>query len=203
MRLHQCVTVLPRASGDHTACLGPAPVIAASTAPASITRMRGGRTSCVLRRHTSPVTASPEPSPFVRLGLFVRKLGPEPPAARLASYVQRLRGYGFDCSPILRKFVACGAALTEEMVRHSAWCLASGTSAMNTTANDCHTHSLQWRTVSPHSMSIRRTCPAVCTVALATMVQPNTIRHSHTTTEQYAGPVTKPPFHLDIVVGTL
>ena len=80
-----------------------------------------------MRRHTSPVTASPEPSPFVRLGAFVRKLGAEPPAARLASYVQRLRGYGFDCSPILRKFVACGAALTEEMVRRGA-CLSFGIS---------------------------------------------------------------------------
>ena len=68
-------------------------------------------------RHTSSVTASPVPSAFVRLGSFVRRLGPEPPAARLASYVQRLRGYGFDCSPILRKFVACGVALTEDMVR--------------------------------------------------------------------------------------
>lgn len=78
-----------------------------------------GHTVCTRRRHTSSVTANPVPSAFVRLGSFVRRLGPEPPATRLASYVQRLRGYGFDCSPILRKFVACGAALTEDMVRLS------------------------------------------------------------------------------------
>ena len=75
------------------------------------------RKLCRERRHMSSVTANPVPSAFVRLGSFVRRLGPEPPATRLASYVQRLRGYGFDCSPILRKFVACGVALTEDMVR--------------------------------------------------------------------------------------
>ncbi len=79
----------------------------------------------------------------------MRKLGAEPPAARLASYVQRLRGYGFDCSPILRKFVACGAALTEEMVRRVGNCLGVGICGTwchaIKTAGDCLSHLLQYR----------------------------------------------------------
>ena len=69
------------------------------------------------RRHVSAVPAAPRPLPLRRLGAFVSGVGAPPDAGQLAAYIQRLRGYGFDASPIIRKFLACGAALTEDLVR--------------------------------------------------------------------------------------
>lgn len=44
-------------------------------------------------------------------------MGAPPDTGQLATYIQRLRGYAFDASPILRKFLACGVPLTEDLVR--------------------------------------------------------------------------------------
>ena len=59
---------------------------------------------------------SPQPRAFRRLGDFVEEVGAPPDAGQLATYLLRLRGYGFDASPIIRKFLSCGAQLTEDLV---------------------------------------------------------------------------------------
>lgn len=68
-------------------------------------------------RHVSATGPAPIQCPFRPLGSFVKGVGPPPDAGQLATYLQRLRGYGFDASPILRKFLACGVPLTEDLVR--------------------------------------------------------------------------------------
>ena len=67
-------------------------------------------------RHTSAVAPAPEPRPFCKLGAFVTGVGPPPDPGQLANYIQRLRGYGFDATPIIRKFLSCGAPFTEDLV---------------------------------------------------------------------------------------
>ena len=63
------------------------------------------------------MAAAPRPLPLRRLADFVSGVGALPDTGQLAAYIQRLRSHGFDASPILRKFLACGAALTEDLVR--------------------------------------------------------------------------------------
>ena len=67
-------------------------------------------------RHTSAVAPAPEPRPFCKLGAFVRGVGSRPDPGQLANYIQRLRGYGFDATPIIRKFLSCGASITDGLV---------------------------------------------------------------------------------------
>lgn len=72
-------------------------------------------------RHSSSVREAPQPFAFRKLGSFVTGVGAPPDVSQLAGYIQRLRNYGFDASPIIRKFLACHAALTEDLVRSSGF----------------------------------------------------------------------------------
>ena len=74
-------------------------------------------TAAAVSRHVSAAGPAPVPRPFQLLGSFVKGVGPPPDAGQLATYIQRLRGYGFDASPIIRKLMACGAPLTDDLVR--------------------------------------------------------------------------------------